>query len=167
MYDRMRQPGTSPGYRTEIRALIREVMAAVPVPPGATAIALFPAGSGPMLPGPERQPESQPTVTPPNVRWYAATDLLTGPVDRPHRAILRRTVTASGEHDEAFGHYGPGPLRWGPTGLLYSAERGDLAHWFSAVSEDDAAAIAEQLRRTCRVRPRSSPTGTPNDTHPE
>jgi hypothetical protein len=37
--------------------------------------------------------------------------------------------------------------------MLYSAERGDLAHWFSAVSEDDAATIAEQLRRTCEIRP--------------
>lgn len=169
MYDRMRQPGTSPGYRTEIRALIREVMAAVPVPPGAAAMAPFPPGSGPMLPEPDFQPGSRPTAAlpTPHVRWYAATDLLAGPADRSPRAILRRTVTGYGEHDEAFGRYGPGRLRWGPTSLLYSAERGDLAHWFSAVSEDDAATIAEQIRRTCGVRPRSGPTGTPNDTHPE
>ena len=173
MYDRMRQPGISPGYRTKIRALIREVMEAIPVPPGAAVIAPFPPGSGPVLPEPEgqpeRHPESQPAATPPtpNVRWYAATDLLTGPAGRSHRAILRRTVTESGENDEAFGQYEPGQMRWGPTSLLYSAERGDLAHWFSAVSEGDAATIADQLRRTCGVRRRSSPTGTPNDTHPE
>jgi hypothetical protein len=155
MYDRMRQAGTSPGYRTEIRALIREVMAAVPVPPGAAAIAPFPPGSGPMPPEPEFRPEPEPTATPPtpNVRWYAATGLLAGPADRAPRAILRRTVTEYGEHDEAFGQYDPGPLRWGPTPFLYSAERGDLAHWFSAVSEDGAAVIKEQVRRTAEIRP--------------
>jgi hypothetical protein len=44
MYDRMRQPAIRPGDRTEIRALIRDVMAAVPVPPGAIAIAPSPPG---------------------------------------------------------------------------------------------------------------------------
>jgi hypothetical protein len=146
----MRQPGTSPGYRTEIRALIREVMAAVPVPPGANAIPGFPPGSGSAAPEPE--PAAAPATA--NVRWYAATDLLAGPGDRPPCAILRRTVTEDGERDEAFGQYGPGQIRWGPTSLLYSAERGDLAHWFGAVSEDDAATIIEQLRRTCGVPPK-------------
>jgi hypothetical protein len=151
MYDRMRQPGAGPGYRTEIRALIREVMAAVPVPPGAAAIAPFPPGPGPMRPEPGPQPTA--TSPTPNVRWYAATDLLAGPADRPLCAILRRTVDEYGEHDEAFGRYGPGPLRWGRTSVLYSAERGDLAHWFSEVSEDDAAVIREQVRRTAEIRP--------------
>ncbi len=93
--------------------------------------------------------------------------MLTGPADRPPRAILRRTVDEYGEHDEAFGRYGPGPLRWGRTSVLYSAERGDLAHWFSEVSEDDAAVIREQVRRTAESGRHKTPTGTPNDTHPE
>ena len=143
MYDRMRQPGTSAGERGQIRALLRDVMAAVPVPPGAIGISPFPPSSGGILSGP-------PAV---GVSWYAATDLLAGPADRS-RAVLRRTVTNRGEHDQAFGKNGrSGEMRWAPTSLLYSAERGDLAHWFSAVSEDDAATVIDHLTGRWAVPP--------------
>jgi hypothetical protein len=144
MYDRMRQAETRPEERAEIRALIRDVMAAVPVPPGAAGIPPFPPSAAPA------RPETPPPV---GVAWHAATDLLAAG-DHSPRAILRRTITENGELDEALGRDDRvGQMRWLPTSLLYSAERGDLAHWFSLVSQADAATFTQDLRRTHEVPP--------------
>lgn len=141
MYDRLRQPGTCPEERQEIRVLVREVMSYVPVPPGATGVLPHP----PYPPGAEwALPRPSPLASPsPQVTWYAVTELLNDQL----RAVLRRTVTPAGEYDEAFARDGrTGELRWQPTSMIYSAERGDLAHWFTLIGEDTAAVITEHLR---------------------
>jgi hypothetical protein len=141
MYDRFRQPGVSTEERQEIRALIREIMAAVPVPPGAEGILphpLPPPGADEALPAP-------PPLTCPaaQVSWYAVTELRGG----QFRAVARRTVAAGGEHDEAFARDSrTGQMRWRPTSVIYSAERGDLAHWFTIIDEGTASLITGHLR---------------------
>ncbi len=131
MYERMRHPHAYDQERAEIRALVREVMAAVPIPPGALGI---PA-----------QAVSLPAPTPialPQIMRYVFTDL----TDMSSRGLVRRTVTDMGEHDEAFCRRLDG-MRWQPTSLLYSAERGDLAHRFTAVDEATAGDITARLTR--------------------
>ena len=140
MYDRFRDPRTSPEERQEIRALVREVYAAVPVPPGATDVRpgpFYPPGAEDAL------REATPlTSAVPQVTWYAVTELFGV---HPH-AVLRRTVAANGERDEAFARDSrTGRMRWQPTTMIYSAERGDLAHWFAAIDEDTATLITGHL----------------------
>ena len=140
MYDRFRDPRTCPEERQQIRALVREVYAAVPVPPGATDVRpgpFYPPGAEDAL-----REASPLTSAVPKVIWYAVTELFGV---HPH-AVLRRTVAANGEHDEAFARDSrTGRMRWQPTTMIYSAERGDLAHWFAAIDEDTATLITGHL----------------------
>ena len=63
--------------------------------------------------------------------------------------MLRRIISADGERDQAFCRDNrTGEFGWNTTSLLYSAERGDLAHQFTPISEDEAAQIAARLRGT-------------------
>jgi hypothetical protein len=76
------------------------------------------------------------------VSWYAVTELR----GDQFRAVARRTVAAGGEHDEAFARDSrTGQMRWRPTSVIYSAERGDLAHWFTAIDERTASLITGHL----------------------
>lgn len=151
MYERMRHPQACDQERAEIRALVREVIAAVPVPPGAVGI---PAQA-------VRLPAPTPTTSAvTQVSRYVITDLPAEPGDLSSRGLVRRTVSEAGEHDEAFCRdERAGEMRWKPTSLLYSAERGDLAHQFTAVDEATAADIAGQLTQAY-----GGPTGRPSCT---
>jgi len=140
MYDRFRDPRTSPEERREIRALVREVYAAVPVPPRATEVRPGPC----YPPGGEHALLAATPLTSaiPQVTWYAVTELF----GVHSHAVVRRTVTANGERDEAFARDNrKGRMRWQPTSMIYSAERGDLTHWFAAIDEDPATLITRQL----------------------
>jgi hypothetical protein len=60
--------------------------------------------------------------------------------------IVRRIRHEGGQRDEAFGR----DLEWGPTWLLYSAERGDTQNEFVPVSEEEAERIVARIRREVR-----------------
>lgn len=57
--------------------------------------------------------------------------------------VLRRIARENGYHDEAFGR----DLRWGPTTLMYSAERGNLDNKFYEIGEEEAQRLVERIRR--------------------
>ena len=60
--------------------------------------------------------------------------------------VTSLVVAAGGEHDEAFARDSrTGQMRWRPTSVIYSAERGDLAHWFTAIDERTASLITGHL----------------------
>ncbi len=185
-YERQRDSRTSPEEKKELRAFVREVMAAVPIPPGALGIPDYPpardvpgTGSGgpgttdvpagvprladlPGMPGVAETAAAIPGLTlisvehPPlyprggtgdMVTHYAIVDDFSS---RQHPAgVVRRTVSPQGEQDEAFCRDNfSGELGWKATSLLYSAERGDLAHEFPEISQDEADQIVEQIRAT-------------------
>jgi hypothetical protein len=56
--------------------------------------------------------------------------------------VLRRVEDDEGQDDEAFTRN----LRWEPSPLLYSAERGDLDIKFFEISEDEAERIVARIR---------------------
>lgn len=62
--------------------------------------------------------------------------------DRPG-GVLRRVEDEEGQNDEVFSR----DLRWEPSPLLYSAERGDTMNDFHEISEDEATRIIERIRR--------------------
>jgi hypothetical protein len=74
------------------------------------------------------------------ITYYAIIDEFTS---RDHPAgVLRRVENEEGEIDEVFARN----LRWEFSPLLYSAERGDLANEFVAISEEEAGRIVERIR---------------------
>ena len=56
--------------------------------------------------------------------------------------VLRRIKDGGGERDETFGK----DLKWGPSALLYSYERGDLTNKFVEINEEEANLIVERIR---------------------
>jgi hypothetical protein len=74
------------------------------------------------------------------ITYYAMTDEFTSR-DTP-RTVLRRIRNDEGTVDEIFSRN----LCWEFSPLMYSAERGDLANEFTAISEDEAQRIVERIR---------------------
>ena len=62
--------------------------------------------------------------------------------------VVRRVRHDQGQRDEAFGR----DLTWKRTSLLYSAERGDTMNDFYAISEEEAMAIVDRIRRESESR---------------
>jgi len=62
--------------------------------------------------------------------------------DQP-RGVLRRVEDDEGENDEVFSR----DLKWEFTDLLYSAERGDTMNDLYSITEDEAMAIVDRIRR--------------------
>jgi hypothetical protein len=57
--------------------------------------------------------------------------------------VLRRIQHAQGQRDEAF----TSDLTWEHSPLLYAYERGDLTNRLISVTEDEAMAIVDRIRR--------------------
>jgi hypothetical protein len=74
------------------------------------------------------------------VVYYAITDE-TSSLSRP-AGVLRRTHGGGLETDEVFS----GALRWVPSGLLRSAEHGDISHDFTEISAAEADQIVARIR---------------------
>jgi hypothetical protein len=79
--------------------------------------------------------------------YYALVDKFSSR-ERPG-GVLRRAEDDGGQEDEAFMR----SLKWEPTPLLYSAERGDLDIEFFEISDEEAERIVARIR--------ASVTGTP------
>jgi hypothetical protein len=74
------------------------------------------------------------------VIYYAITDDRSS-VARP-AGVLRRTEKDGLEIDEVFS----GTLQWVPSGLLISAEHGDITNDFIEISEAEADQIVARIR---------------------
>jgi hypothetical protein len=110
------------------------VYAYVPVPPGADGIPGFPERD---IPGKRNT----------HVTYYAIIDDLSSR-ERP-ASVLRRSYSDGGRHDEAFTQ----ELAWHRSSLLLSAERGDLENEFAEITPDEAARIADRIRRSAPREP--------------
>lgn len=75
-----------------------------------------------------------------NIRYYAVTNEFSD-LERPG-GVLRRVEDAEGQTDEAFTRN----LKWEPSPLLYSAERGNLDNKFFEISEEEAERIVARIR---------------------
>lgn len=82
-----------------------------------------------------------------NITYYAIADCFTSR-DEP-AGILRRVQHPGGHRDEAYGR----DWTWVPTGLLYSAERGNLDNELHAISATEAARHMRRLFGPPRPRP--------------
>ena len=60
--------------------------------------------------------------------------------------VLRRLEQDGGKRDETFGS----DLKWGPSALLYSYERGDLTNDMIPISSEEAEQIVSRIRETFR-----------------
>ena len=74
------------------------------------------------------------------VTYYAIVDDISSREDPA--GVLRRVKHNHGQRDEAFGR----DLRWSPSSLLYSAERGNLDNKFYEISAEEAERIVERIR---------------------
>ena len=74
------------------------------------------------------------------IRYYAITNEFSD-LERPG-GVLRRVEDADGQNDEAFTRN----LKWEPSPLLYSAERGNLDNKFFEISEEEAERIVARIR---------------------
>jgi hypothetical protein len=74
------------------------------------------------------------------ITYYAIIDDFSS-VEHP-AGVLRRIKLDGGERDETFGT----DLRWAPSALLYSAERGDLENKFAPISADEADRIVARIK---------------------
>lgn len=134
-YERLRNTRTSDAERAALVAFIERVFAAVPTPPGAAAVA--DVGIHPQLPG----PSSRPVDAAGGITYFAVIDSFSSR-DSP-AGVMRRVFGEGGQRDEAFGR----DLAWGPTTLLYSAERGNLDNELDEISADEAGRIVDAVRR--------------------
>jgi hypothetical protein len=75
-----------------------------------------------------------------SITYYAIIDDSSG-LERPS-GVLRRTETNGAKIDEVFS----GDLRWVPSPLLRSAERGDLTNEFSQITDVEADHIVARIR---------------------
>ena len=57
--------------------------------------------------------------------------------------VIRRIRHDNGQRDEAFGR----DLEWGHTSMLYSYERGNRDDQLYPITEDEAMAIVDHIRR--------------------
>lgn len=57
--------------------------------------------------------------------------------------VVRRVKHDQGQRDEAFSR----ELTWKRTSLLYASERGDTMNDFYPITEDEAMAIVDRIRR--------------------
>lgn len=86
---------------------------------------------------------------PEEVTYYAIVDDLSS--RESPAGVLRRIRHAQGQRDEAFDR----DLKWSPTSLFYSAERGNLDNKFYEISAEEAERIVERIRaRTAGGSPR-------------
>ena len=76
------------------------------------------------------------------ITYYAIVDDLST-VEHP-AGVLRRIKHDGGESDETFGT----DLAWARSGLLYSAERGDLENKFVPIPEEEADRIVSRITGT-------------------
>lgn len=74
------------------------------------------------------------------VVYYAITDE-TNSLSQP-AGVLRRTHRGGGKIDEVFS----GALTWVRSGLLRSAEHGDISHDFTEISAAEADQIVARIR---------------------
>jgi hypothetical protein len=74
------------------------------------------------------------------VAYYAIVDSLSS--RKVPAGVLRRVRHRNGERDEAFGH----DLKWQPTFLFYSAERGNLDNDMRRIGAEEAERIVERIR---------------------
>jgi hypothetical protein len=150
-YQRLRDPATPDGTRATIMAFIRDVYAGEPAaqaPPAereraerarATAdrVARERATSFRASFQPAEHPADGDQVT-----YYAIVDRYSSE-DCPAGVLRRVEKGHDGLRDEAFGR----DLRWRPTFLLYSWERGNLDNSLHEIHADRAARLTDRIRR--------------------
>jgi hypothetical protein len=88
---------------------------------------------------------------PKKTTYYALVDEFSS-LERPG-GVLRRVEDDDGQEDEAFAR----SLKWEPTPLLYSAERGDLDIKFHEITEDEAGRIVARIRASVAEAPEGAP----------